>query len=181
MAYINGYMEQCKNWSDRFAERLDGYAAHAAAPGRQAPAHPQPPSHPRIAAHTIHAVWQTMLPVCNWTRPWTQVLSLGEPSGQTSPAHLRVPGHGCAGATAVGPLPDGSCVPGRTVRHRLRVAHAPCRSVVRTHVVGQSSPGGVCDRRDGRPSTRGQHVGTRPQRSSLARAVAGGGAPGARR
>lgn len=181
MAYTNGYAEQCKNWSDRFTERLDGYAAHAAAPGRQAPAHPQPPGHPRIADHTIHAVWQTALPVCDWARPWTQVLSLGEPSGETPPAHLRAPGHRCTGATAVGPPPDVSCAPGRAVRDRLRVARSPRRSVVRTHVVGQPNQGGVCDRCNGRQSTRGQHVGTRHKRSSLAQAVAGGGAPCARR
>jgi hypothetical protein len=174
MEYSNGYAEQCKNWSERFAARLDGYAAHAAAQAEQAPARSQPPGPPRLPDHAVHAVWQTTLPLCDWARPWPQVLSLGEPRGETPPAHLCAPGNGGAGAAAGGPVADVSCALGRAVRDRLRVAHAPRQQLASSHAVGQPNPGGVSDRRDRRRSAGRQHAGTGPERRLLAQAATGG-------
>lgn len=176
MEYTNGYTEQCKDWSDHCTERLDGHATHAAAQGEQATAHPQPAGHPRIPDHAVHAVWQTTLSLCGRTWAWSQVLSLGEQSRTTPPPPLCAPGAGRPGAGAVGTAADVSHPPGGAVRHRLRVTHATRRSVARTNVVGQPNRGGVCDRRDCRWSTRGQHVGTRRERPPLARATTRGGA-----
>jgi len=177
MEHSNGYTEQCKDWSDRCTERINCHAAHAAAHDRQATAHPQPAGHPRLPDHALHALWQTTLPLCDRTWAWSQILALGEQRRETPPAPLCAPGHGCAGATAVGSLPDVARPPGGAVRHRLRVADAPRRPVARSPVVGQLSRDGVCDRRDGCWSTGGQYVGTRKERPALGRAATGGGSP----
>ena len=181
MAYSNGYAEQCKDWSEQFPARSNCHATCAAAHDRQAAAHPQPASHPWILDHAVHAVRQTALSLCDWTRPWPQILSLGEQSGETTRAHLCAAGEGRAGAAAVGTAANVSHPLGGAVRHRLRVAHAPCRPVARIDVVGQPSPGGMCDRCDCRQSTRGQHVGAGSESWPLARTTTGGPFPCTRR
>jgi hypothetical protein len=181
MEHNNGYTEQCNDWSEHSTTRINGYVAYATAPGCQATAHPQPPGAPRLLDHALHALWQTPLPLCDWTRAWPQILSLGEQSQTTSHAHLCPATHGGAGAGAVGPAADVSHALRGAVRHWLPVADTTRGQVARSHGVGQLGHNGVCDRRDGRQSTRGQYVGTRGERSSLAQAVTGGSAPCTRR
>ena len=181
MKHNNGYTEQCQDWSDRCRARLDCRIAHAAAPAGQAAARPHPAGHPWIPDHAIHAVWQTALPLCGRTRAWSQILSLGEPSRETPHTDLCAPGNGSAGAAAGGSAADVSHPPRGAVRHRLRITDATRRPVARPDVGGQSSHGGVSDRRDRRWSTGGQHVGTRPKRSPLARVATGGHSPCTRR
>ena len=75
MEHSNGYAEQCKNWSDCFTACIGYHATHAAAQDRQATAHSQPAGDTRIIDHAVHALWQTALPMCDWTRAWPQILS----------------------------------------------------------------------------------------------------------
>jgi hypothetical protein len=180
MDSINGYAEQCKDWSDQFTTGINGHLAYATAHDRQAAACPQSAGHSRIIDHTVHAVWQTTLPLCDWTRAWPQILSLSEQSGETPPPHLYISGDRRTGSGAIGTAPNLSHALGGAVRHHLRVTHPTGNSVARTNVAGQLASGGV-SRCDGRQSTRGQHVGTRRERSALAHAVTGGGAPCTRR
>ena len=180
MAHTNGYTEQGKDWSDRCTTRINCHATHAAAHDRQATAHPQPAGDTRIIDYAVHAVWQTALPVCDWTRAWSQILSLSEQSGKTSPPHLYTPGEGGADSGAVVTATNISHSPGGVVRHRLRVAHATRKSVARTNVVGQPPCAGI-SRCDGCQSTGRQHVGTRSERWLLARATTRGGSPCTRR
>ena len=180
MEYSNGYAEQCQDWSDQFTTGINGQLAYATAHDRQAAACPQCAGDPWLPDHTLHALWQTALPVCDWTWAWAQVLSLGEQRGETPPPYLCAAGKSRADSGAIGTAPSLSHALGGAVRHRLRVTHPAGNSVARTNVVGQLASGGV-SRCDGRQSTRGQHVGTRRARSALAHAVAGGGAPCARR
>jgi hypothetical protein len=181
MEHSNGYTEQCQDWSDRCTERLNCKAAHAAAPADQAAARPRPASHPRLPHHAVHALWQTALPLCGRARPWAQVLSLGEPSGEAPPPHLCTQGYGSAGAAAGGPVADVSHPPGGAVRDRLRVAQATRRPVARSYAVGQPSPSGGSNRRGRRRSTGGQHAGTGPESGPLAKPIPGGHAPCTRR
>jgi hypothetical protein len=180
MEQSNGYTEQCKDWSDRCTACINCHAAHAAAHDRQATAHPQPAGDTRITDHAVHAVWQTALPVCDRTRAWPQILSLGEQSGETSPPHLCTPGEGRADSGASVTSTNISHAPGGAVRHRLRVTHPTRRLVARTGVVGQPTRGDV-SRCDGCQSTGRQHVRTRSERWLRARATTRGGAPCARR
>jgi hypothetical protein len=180
MEDINGYAEQCKNWSDDCSARSNGYAAHATTHDHQATAHPQLAGDPRLSDHAVHALWQTALPVCDWTRAWPQILSLSEQSGETSPPHLYTPGAGGADSGAIVTAPNLSHALRGAVRYRLRVAHATRRSVARTHVVGQPLCSGL-SRCDGCQSTGGQHVGTRSERWALVRATTRGGTPCTRR
>jgi hypothetical protein len=180
MEYSNGCAEQCKNWSECFTACIDGHLAQATTYDWRAAAGPQPAGYPWIPDHAIHAVWQTPLPVCDRTRAWTQILSLGEQNRATTHTHLCPANEGCAGSGAVGPAADVSHPFGGAVRHCLRVAHTTCRAVARTNVVGQLLCAGS-DRCDGRQSTGGQHVRTRSESPSLAQAVTGGGAPCTRR
>ena len=180
MESINGYTEQCKDWSEEFTPGFNGDIAYATASDRQATACPQFAGDPWSSDHTLHALWQTVLPVCDWTWAWAQVLSLGEQKRQTPPPHLCAPGKSRADSGAIDTAPNLSHALGGAVRHRLRVTHPTGNSVARTNDVGQSASGGV-SRRDGRQSPRGQHVGTRRERSALAHAVTGGGIPCARR
>src|SRR5215831_12495282 len=124
MEDINGYAEQCKNWSDDCSARSNGYAAQATTHDHQAPAHPQPAGDSRLSDHAVHAVWQTALPVCDWTRPWAQILSLREQSGETTPPHLYPAGEGGADSGAIVPAPHLSHPLGRAVRYCQRVTHA---------------------------------------------------------
>lgn len=181
MEDINGYTEQCKDWSEQSTACLDGHLAPAAAYAQQTATRCHPAGHPRLADHPLHTVWQTALPVCGRTGAWAQILSLGEPRGETSSAHLYTPGAGCADSGTTRAAAHSSYAPGRAVRHWLRVIDTTSRPVARSHVGGQLSHGGVYDRCDGCQSPGGQHVGTRRERSSLAHAVIGGGLPCARR
>jgi hypothetical protein len=180
MEYLNGYAEQYKDWSDYFTTCIDCYVAHAAAHDRQATAHPQSAGDTRIIDHAIHAVWQTTLPLCDWTRARSQILSLSEQRRETSPPHLYTPGEGGAGSGAISSVPYLSYSPRGVVRDRLRVAHATRRSVASTHVVGQPLCRGV-SRCDGCQSIGGQYVGTRRERGSLGRATTRGGTSCTRR
>jgi len=180
MVHSNGKTEQCKNWSDYFTARGNGHAAHAATYDRQAAACPQPAGHPRLIDYAVHALWQTALPVCDRTRAWPQILSLGEQSGETSPPPLYTSGDGRTGSGAIVTATNISHPPGGVVRHRLRVTHATRRSVARTNVVGQPPCAGI-SRCDGRQSTGRQHVGTRSARWLRVRATIRGGAPCPRR
>jgi hypothetical protein len=180
MKYTNGYTEQCQNWSEYFTARINGHAAQATAYDRQAAACPQPAGHPRIIDHAVHALWQTPLPVCDRTRAWPQILSLGEQSRETSSPHLCPPGDRRADSGAIVTAPHLSHPSGGAVRHRLRVTHATRRLVARTNVVGQLPCGGL-SRCDGCQSTGRQHVRTRSERPSLAQAVTAGGASCTRR
>jgi len=181
MAHSNGYAEQCKNWSEDCRARSNGHAAHATTYDHQATAHSQPARDTRISDYAVHAVWETTLPVCDWPWTWPQILSLREQRGETASPHLYPPGKGGADSGATGTAPHLSHALGRAVRHRLRVPHATSWRVARSHVIGQLRRDGVSDRCGGRQSTRGQHVGTRRERSSLAHALPGGGAPCTRR
>src|SRR5262245_25224745 len=106
MDYINGYVEQCKDWSGEFTTGFNGDIAHAAAHDWQATAGPQCAGDPRIPDHTLHALWQTALPVCDWRWAWTQVLSLGEQKRQTPPPHLCAPGKSRADSRTIGTAPN---------------------------------------------------------------------------
>lgn len=180
MEYSNGYTEQCKDSSEQFTTRVNGHAAHAAAHAWQATAHSQPTDHPWLIDYTVHALWQTPLSLCDGTRAWPQILSLSEQSRKATDSPLGASGESRADSGATGPVANLSHALGGTLRHRLRVAHPPRWVIVRTNVVGQPSCGGGsrCARRW---STRGQHVGTRRERSALARTISEGGAPCARR
>jgi len=180
MGYSNEYTEQGNDWSDRCPTRINGHATHAAAHDRQAPAHPHPAGDTRISDHAVHAVWQTALPVCDWTRAWCQILSFSEQSGETSPPHLDTPGEGGADSGAPLTAPHLSYPPGGGVRYRLRVAHATGRAGARTKVVGQP-PGSGLSRCDCRQSTGGQYGGARRERWLLVRATTTGGTPGTSR
>jgi hypothetical protein len=180
MEDINGHAEQWKNWSEDWRARSNGHAAQATTDDPQATAHSYPTRDTRIRDYAVHAVWETPLPMCDGTRPWPQILSLCEQSGETASPHLYPPGKGSTDSGATVPAPHLSHPLRRAVRHRLRVTYATCRIVARTHVVDQPSCGGVF-RCGGGQSTRGQHVGTRRERSALADAVTGGGAPCTRR
>jgi hypothetical protein len=180
MEYSNGYAEQCKDWSDQSTTGITGHLADATAHDRQAAACPQFAGDPWIPDHPLHALWQTALPVCDWTWAWAQVLSLGEQRRETPPPSLCASGKSRADSGAIGPAPHLSHALGGAVRHRLRVTHPMGNSVARANVVGQPASGGV-SRCDGRQSPRGQHVGTRHERLTLAHAVTGGCAPCARR
>jgi hypothetical protein len=176
MGYINGYAEQCKDWSEECTACLDSHIAHATAHAWPAAACPQSAGHSRIIDHTVHAVWQTVLPLCDWTRAWPQILSLSEQRGETSPPHLCAPGKSRADSGAIIAAPYLSHPPGGVVRDRLRVAHATRRAVARTNVVGQPLCGGL-SRCDCRQSIGGQYVGTRCERWPLGRAITRGGTP----
>lgn len=180
MDSINGYAEQCQDWSEEFPTGFNGDIAHATAGDRHAAACPQCAGDPRIPDLPLHALWQTALPVCDGTGAWAQVLSLGEQSRQTSPPHLCAPGTSRADSRAISTAPNLSHALGRAVRHRLRVADPTSKSVVRINGIGQPANGGV-SRCEGRQSTRGQHVGTRGERSALVPTGTRGGAPCARR
>src|SRR5262245_27596762 len=101
MAYTNGYAEQCKDWSGPRTERINCQAANAAEQGDQATAGPQPAGYTRVADDAVHAVWQTALPLCGRTRASPEILSLGEQSGETPPAHLCAPDEGRTGSAAI--------------------------------------------------------------------------------
>lgn len=181
MEPINGYTEQCQDWPDRCTAHLNRKAAHAAAPAGHAVARPHPTRHSRLSHHAVHALWQTTLPLCGRTRPWAQVLPLGEPSGETPPPHLCAPGDGRASAAAGGPVADVSRPPGGALRDCLRVAHAPRQPLASNHAVGQPRRGGVSDRRDRRRSAGRQHAGAGPDSRLLARTTPRGAAPCTRR
>ena len=180
MEHSNGYTEQYKNWSEYLPPRTNGHAAQATAYDRQAAARPQPAGHPWIIDHAVHALWQTALPVCDRTRAWPQILSLGEQSRETSSPYLCPPGERRTGAGAIVTAPHLPHPSGGAVRHRLRVTHATRRLVARANVVGQLPCGGL-SRCGGCQSPGCQYVGTRRGRSALAQAVTGGDAPCTRR
>ncbi len=180
MEHSNGYAEQCKNWSDHQAQRFNRHAAYAAAHDHQALAGAQPASDTRLSDHAVHAVWETTLPLCHGARAWPQILSLSEQRGETSPPHLCAPGEGSADSGAISSVPHLSYPLRRAVRDRLRVAHATCRAVASTHVIGQPPCGGL-SRCESRQSIGGQHVRTRGERGLLGRATTRGGTPCTRR
>ena len=124
MEYLNGYAEQYKDWSDCFPAGLDCRVAHAAAYDRQAITCPQPAGDTRIIDHTVHAVWQTALPVCDRTRAWPQILSLSEQSGETPPPHLYISGDRRTGSGAIVTAAHISRALGGVVRYCLRVTDA---------------------------------------------------------
>jgi hypothetical protein len=181
MEDINGYAEQFQNWSEEVAASLDRHVAQAAAHAGQATTDLHPTAHPRLLDYAVHALWQTALSLCNGTWAWAQVLSLSEPRWTTPDTDLCSTRHGDAGAGAVGPTADSANALRRTVRHWLRIAHAPCRQITRSDGAGQLARGGVCNRYHGRQSARGQHVGARSEQSALAHPVSGGGISCARR
>jgi len=181
MEDINGYAEQCKDSSEEFPACHNRHVAQAAACDRHATADLHPPAHSWLIDYAVHTLWQTPLSLCNGARAWPQVLSVGEPSRSTPDTDLRPPHHGGAGARAVGPTTEGSHALRGAVQYWLRIAHAPCRQITRSDVVGQLACGGGCDRYHGRQSTRGQHVRTRSEIWLLARATTRGGAPCSRR
>ena len=181
MEDINGYAEQCKDWSEEFTTDFNGDVAYAAARNRQATTCLHPTGHSWLPDYALHALWQTPVSLCDRTRAWAQVLSLSEQSWPTSDTDLCPARHGGAGAGAVGPTADCAHARRRAVRHWVRVTHAPCRQVARSDGVGQLACDGVCDRYHGRQSARGQHVGARSEQSALAHPVSGGGISCARR
>jgi hypothetical protein len=181
MKESNGYAEQCKDWPEECTAGFDRHVAKAAAHDRQATADLHPTAHSRLTDYAIHALWQTPLSLCDWTWAWAQVLSLSEPSWTTPDTDLCSTRYGSAGAGAVGPTADRAHALRRAVRHWVRVTHASGGQITRSEVVGQLACGGVCNRYHGCQSTRGQHVGTRRERSTLAHVVTGGGIPCARR
>jgi hypothetical protein len=180
MEDINGYAEQCKDWSEYFIAGLNSQAAQATTHDRQATAHTQPARDTRLIDYTVHAVWQTTLPVCYGARAWPQILSLREQRGETSPPHLYTPGKGGADSGAISSVPYLSYPLRRAVRDRLRVAHATCRAVASTHVIGQPPCGGL-SRCASRQSAGRQYVGTRSERSALAQVITRGETPCTRR
>jgi hypothetical protein len=181
MKESNGYAEQGKNWSEEFTTDCNSDVANAPARDRQATAGPQCAGNSWIPDHPIHALWQTALPVCDWARAWTQVLSLGEQSWTTAHPDLCPADNGGAGTGATSSTADGAYARRGVVRHWLRIAPAPGGQITRSDGVGQFACDGVSDRYHGRQSPRGQHVGTRGERSALVHAVTGGGTPCARR
>ena len=181
MKESNGYAEQFQDWSEEYTACFDRHVAKAAAYDRQATVDFHPAAHSWLLDYAVHAVWQTPVSVCDGTGAWTQVLSVGEPSWSTPDTNLCPARHGGAGAGAVGPTADRAHARRGAVRHWMRVTHAPRRQMTRSDVVGQLVCGGVWDRYQGRQSTRGQHAGTRRERSPLAHVVTGGGIPCARR
>jgi|SRR5215831_614941 len=177
----NGYEEQFQDWSERFPPNFNGGVAHEAAYDWQATADLHPPAHPWLNNYPVHALWQTALPLCNGARPWTQVLSVGEPRWTTSHPHLCPADNGGTGARAVGPPAEDADTRRGVVRHWLRVTQAPCRQITRSDVVGQRACSTVSHRRDRRCSVGGQHAGTRRERSPLPHSGTGGGTPCTRR
>jgi hypothetical protein len=181
MQESNGYAEQCKDWSDEDPACLDRHIAQAARHDWQATTDLHPPAYPGLFDYAVHALWQTPVSLCNGARAWPQVLSVGEQSGTTPDPDLCPARHGGASAGAVGSVTDGARARRGVVRHWLRIAPAPGGQITRSDGVGQFACDGVSDRYHGRQSPRGQHVGTRGERSALVHAVTGGGTPCARR
>jgi len=181
MEDINGYAEQCKDWSEEFTTDFNGDVAYAAARNRQATTCLHPTGHSWLTDYAVHTLWQTPLSLCDRTRAWPQVLSLSEQSWPTPDTDLRSPHHGGAGAGAVGPTTEGSHARRRAVRHWVRVTHAPGGHVTKSDVADQLACGGVCDRYHGCQSPRGQHAGARRERSTPVHVVTAGGIPCARR
>lgn len=181
MKGINGWAGQCKDSSEEVTACFNRYVAQAAACDRQAIADLHPPASSWLIDYAVHTLWQTPLSLCDGTPTWTQVLSVSEQRGTTSDPDLCPARYGGAGARTVGPTPEGSHARRGAGQYRLRIAHASGGQITRREVVGQFAWGGVYDRYHGRQSTRGQHVRTRCERSSLVYAVAEGGSPCARR
>jgi len=181
MKESNGYAEQFQDWSEECPACLDRHVAKAAAHAWRATTDLHPTVHPWLLDYAVHALWQTALSLCDGTRAWAQVLSVGEPSWPTPDTDLCPTRHGGAGAGTVGPVTDGAHARRGVVRHWVRVTHAPRRQITRSDVVGQLVCGGVRDRYHGRQSTRGQHAGTRREQSALAHTILGGGTSCARR
>ncbi len=181
MKESNEYAEQFQDWSEECTGCLDRHVAKAAAHDRQATTDLYPPAPPWLLDYAVHALWQTPLSVCDGTRAWPQVLSLGEPRWTTPDPDLCPACHGGAGAGAVGPTADRAHARRGAVRHWVRVTHAPRQQITRSNVVGQLVCGGVWNRYQGRQSPRGQHAGTRHESSPLAHIVTGRGIPCARR
>jgi hypothetical protein len=181
MKESNGYAEQCKDWSEDYTACLDRHVAQAAAHDRQATTDFHPTAHSWLLDYAVHALWQATVSLCDGTRAWTQVLSVGESSWPTPDPDLCPAHHGGTGAGAVGPTADGTNAPRGAVRHWLRITHASGSQIMRSDVVGQLAWGGVCNRYHGCQSPRGQHAGARRERSPLAPVVTGGGIPCARR
>jgi hypothetical protein len=177
----NGYAEQCKDWSDEDTACFDRHIAQAARHDWHATTNFYPPAYPGLLDYAVHALWQTALSLCNGTRAWTQILSVGEQRGTTTHTHLCSAHYGGAGAGAVGPVAGVSRTRSGAVRHRLRIAPASRRQITGSDGVGQLVRGGVCDRYNSRQSTRGQHVGSRRARFALALTISRGGTSCARR
>lgn len=181
MKESNEYAEQFQDWSEEDTACLDRHVAQAARHDWQATTDLHPPAYPGLLDYAVHALWQTPLSLCDGTRAWTQVLSLGEPRWPTPDPHLCPARHGGAGAGAVGPTADRAYARRGAVRHWVRVTHAPRQHITRSDGIGQLVCGGMWNRYQGRQSPRGQHVGTGRERSPLAHLVTGGGIPCARR
>jgi hypothetical protein len=181
MKESNGYAEQCKDWSEDSPACFDRHVAQAAAHDRQATTDFPPPAHSWLLDYAVHALWQTPVSLRDGTGAWPQVLSVGESSWPTPNPDLCPAHHGGAGAGAVGPTADGAHASRGAVRHWLRVTHASGMQITRSDGVGQLVCGGLCNRYHGGQSTRGQHAGTRRERSPLAPVVTEGGIPCARR
>ena len=168
MKGINGYAEQYKDWSEEFTTDFNGDVAYAAAYNWQATTDSPPPAHPWLLDYAVHALWQTSVSLCNGTRAWTQVLSVGEQSGTTPDPDLCPARHGGTGAGAVGSVTDGARARRGVVRHWLRITHTPRGQITRSDVVDQLAGGDGYDRYPGCQSPRGQHVGTRRERPAVA-------------
>jgi hypothetical protein len=181
MEDINGYVEQCKDWSEEVATSLDRHIAHAATHAGQTAADLHPPVPPWLLDYAVYPLWQTPLSVCDGTGAWAQVLSLREPRGTTPDPDLCPARQGSAGAGTVGPVTADAHARRGVVRHWVRVTHAPGGRITRSDSADQLAGSGLCDRYHSRQSPRGQHVGERPGQCALAHTIRGGEPACARR
>jgi hypothetical protein len=181
MKESNGYAEQFQDWSEECTACFDRHVAKAAAHAWQATTDLPPTVHPGLLDYAVHAVWQTAVSLCNGTRTWTQVLSVGEQSGTTPDPDLCPARHGGAGAGTVDPAAGVSRTRRGAVRHRLRITHTPRGQITRSDVVDQLAGGDGYDRYPGCQSPRGQHVGPRRERPAVACPIRRGGISCARR
>ena len=181
MKESNGYAEQCKDWSEEDTACLDRHIAQAARHDWQATTNLYPPAYPGLLDYAVHALWQAAVSLCNGTRAWPQVLSVGEQSGTTPDPDLCPACYGGASTGAVGSVTDGARARRGVVRHWLRITHTPRGQITRSDVVDQLAGGDGYDRYPGCQSPRGQHVGPRRERPAVAYLISRGGISCARR
>ncbi len=150
------FSDQLYNWSEKNEETFQprttktpqGVASKTAAPR---------PNPPRLTHRTLQTLRKTWLQVRRRTRPWTQVLSLGDANSRQTSDGLRPLGLPRRGGHLAGQLPVSSRDSRGTLQNQPRAATQKRETVGRQHGCIRDSLFGS-DRYEGGGDPRRQHA-----------------------
>ena len=124
--------DQLYAWSDEYTNSTSCCASQT--PQRPCASAAAPSIYPaRLFNREIQAMRQAGMQMCRWSRAWTQVLSVGELSGNAAADGLRAPGESWAGAGVSRQLPTDARDSGRDLRDQPRVIASSRDALKRCH------------------------------------------------